>query len=245
MTDDLDYSRHYLRYHSDTPTHYERVAKIIREKLAPHVSGNQHMPVLEIGCGMGFGLLALKQMGFNDITGVDTSPAQVSAARKAGLPALLMSVDEIADFLQRNSERFGIVIMLDVLEHVPVAQTMQLLRNIFASLSADGLFICQVPNAASVVGGRMRYVDWTHHQSFTWDSLDFVLFNAGFKTVRVLEAEPLSVRAHTRTLGGPIKLLMRVVTRLAWRFALASELPVGHAMKMPISPNILAVARKA
>jgi len=103
--------------------------------------------VLDVGCGNG-ALLAipLASHGF-DVTGVDVHPASIENARSRAknLPNArfcLGKVEEIQD------ETFDVVILSEVLEHVPDPKA--LLEASLEHLKADGICLITVPNGYGV-----------------------------------------------------------------------------------------------
>ena len=79
---DIDYSRYYRRYHDDSDRHFGEALGCAAAKLAPLLPTDRKARILEIGCGMGFALGALQQLGYADIEGVDADGGQIAAARR-------------------------------------------------------------------------------------------------------------------------------------------------------------------
>jgi SAM-dependent methyltransferase len=72
--------------------------------------------VLEVGCGSGLLVQALRDRGFADVVGIDNSAAAVRAAEARGLGERVAQQD--AGKLSFGDERFDVVIASDVLEHL-------------------------------------------------------------------------------------------------------------------------------
>ncbi len=135
---DIDYGRYYRRYHDDSDRHFGEALGCAAAKLAPLLPTDRKARILEIGCGMGFALGALQQLGYADIEGIDADGGQIAAARRRHLPALHVPVEASADFLSARTETCDTVICIDVLEHVPVADQLGFLRGILAALKPGG-----------------------------------------------------------------------------------------------------------
>src|SRR5262249_20951783 len=113
----------------------------------------------------------------------ETSPEQAGRARKAHLSVEV--VPDTAAWLKSHREEFDLVLLLDVLEHIPIADQIQLLNAIRMSLKDGGQVCVQVPNDNAIMASRWRYIDFTHRSSFTEHSLYFVLANAGFSAIEI------------------------------------------------------------
>jgi 2-polyprenyl-3-methyl-5-hydroxy-6-metoxy-1,4-benzoquinol methylase len=177
----IDYSYHYRKWHGDTTEHISNVTKYYRRILAPHLPENKEIAVLDLGCGMGFALLALKQLGFKNVFGIDIDPGQVESSRAKGLEVTLCA--DSVEYLTSNPSRFGLILALDLLEHVEVAQQLEFVGAIASSLQPGGRLFGTTPNANSTLAARCRYLDWTHRTAFTEQSLDFLrgLSSGGYR----------------------------------------------------------------
>lgn len=106
------------------------------------------MRVLEIGCGIGTvtSLLAkANTKGF--VLGVDISPKSIEHARRnlAKQKHVRFLVSDMSEF--RETERFDLVVLPDVIEHIPVEQHPALFATIAAHLAPNGRVLINVPNA--------------------------------------------------------------------------------------------------
>ena len=155
----------------------------MKSVLHPYMNVSTESKILDIGCGFGFALLALKEMGFNNIEGLEVSQEQADVCIKHGLKVAVDN-DSIEWLLKRENE-FDVVILFDVLEHVPVDKQIDFVRAIYFALKSGGKILVQVPNANSILSSRWRYIDYTHFSSFSENSLYFVLKNAGFENINI------------------------------------------------------------
>lgn len=178
-----DYSIYYKRFHENTEEHAVKMAEWIRIYLRDILPTNRATQILDVGCGVGYALRAMKAEGFTKLHGVEISDDQAKIARDAGFSVSV--VDDTVKFLQQVGTRFGVVLLLDVLEHIPVASQIDFLRAIKEVLEPGGRLILTVPNANSPLSARWRYNDYTHCSSFTEHSLFFVLRNAGFMNIEI------------------------------------------------------------
>jgi SAM-dependent methyltransferase len=190
LSPDYDYQIYYKLWHSESPEHARLMGQAFAAQLGPVLKSREQGPVLDVGCGMGFALLGLRQLGFTDLHGIDCDPGQARSARNLGLD--VECVADSIEYLEQKPSQYGTILLLDVLEHVPVAKQILFLRAIRHSLRDNGRLVIQVPNANSLFASAWRYNDYTHTSSFTNVSLQFCLQNAGFKNVSFVQEESLS-----------------------------------------------------
>lgn len=244
----LDYTRYYKNWHEDTPEHIGSVTKSFQKTLAPFFPKDIEADILDIGCGMGYCLLALQELGFINITGIDIDEGQIESCQKKKLNVELV-VDSIG-YLLNSQSKFDFILALDVIEHVPHDCQMKFVSAIYASLKPGGTFVCTVPNANSALACRWRYNDWTHHSSFTEHSLDFLLFNAGFSDIRVVslddQTRPPILTLHFCNMTHwkrVYRWFIFSLHRRFQRFQLYAELG-DEAWDIPLSLNILGLGKK-
>lgn len=236
---ELDYSRHYRKWHPNTDEHYEQSSIFEAQDIESFLPQNRSAPIFEFGAGMGLCLFALRKRRFRNLVGIDSDRSQVNAARSRDLPVELVPIDQTLDWLRQRKDFYEFAYAIDVIEHIPRQHTIRVIRAIAETLKPGAIFVCRVPNCNSIVGSRQRYIDWTHEVSFSPESLDFVLHNGGFSQVEVTAAaDPpwLGVGGYIR---GVLRLLFRLVRRLQY-FAEAT----GGERTMPLSSNLLAVCRR-
>jgi 2-polyprenyl-3-methyl-5-hydroxy-6-metoxy-1,4-benzoquinol methylase len=100
--------------------------------------------VLDLPCGDGT-LTELLAKHFRSVVGVDASGTHLAKARKR-LPDATFHESLIEDL--SLSDKFGTVVMLNILEHV--IDPVVILRKAAGFLEKDGVLIVQVPNASAV-----------------------------------------------------------------------------------------------
>lgn len=182
--------------------------------LAPLVPADRRTAILDIGCGFGQMLGALRAAGYSALAGVDLSAEAVAFCREQGL-----AVEQCADlceFCRRSNRRYDFIIMSHVLEHLAKEQIIETLQAVRSELLAPGgSLLVMVPNAQSNTGCYWRYEDFTHTTLFTAGSLHYVLKAAGFASVEFVDPD------GTAGNPWPVKLVRRfllAVYRLKLRF---------------------------
>lgn len=112
--------------------------------------------VLEIGCGVGTvtGLLAEAVGPEGAVTGFDISPKSIEAAhaRLEGIP----NVDlHAADVVETGHEgRYDVVVLPDVIEHIPLDLHPTLFQRIAGWVEPDGFVLLHFPSPL--------YTEWLH-----------------------------------------------------------------------------------
>ena len=241
----LEYARHYAKFHPDDHGHRHGLALLHQRMLGPLLPADRAAPVLDVGCGRGYALQDISALGYHNVSGIDPDAGQVDFALAQGLP--VTRVEYSADFLAARPEAYAVILLMDVLEHLPRETQPILLRAIASSLRPGGRLICSVPNAASAVASFWLHNDYTHQWSFTGDSLAFLLEQCGFQTVHCTGVEfflrpRLLFWLPTRR---TIAWWLRCALRLRQRAVYVAELGWPRGRQVVLTPNLLAVAEKA
>ncbi len=180
----------YFNHRGVTPAAYAQYQ--VPAHILALLPRNLDAKILDIGCGFGQFLSALKDKGYTQLTGIDISPQAVEHCRNKGLQVeLIESLDAYAG--QGQTVQYDFIIMSHVLEHIEKSRIIPILKMIRNDLLRPrGLFLLMVPNAQSNTGCYWAYEDFTHHLLFTSGSVLFCLQSAGFKHVRFLDPYGLS-----------------------------------------------------
>jgi 2-polyprenyl-3-methyl-5-hydroxy-6-metoxy-1,4-benzoquinol methylase len=149
-------------------------------------------PILDIGCGSGQFLYFLRERGYTDAVGIDLDRAQVEVGRSLGLDCRYSTA---ADFFagEGASRSFGMVAMLDILEHFTREELFPLLESVVARMAPGGRLIVSVPNADSPHATRAIYADITHEIAFSHTSLAELFFCHGLKLTALRDPWPAPV----------------------------------------------------
>ncbi len=168
------------------PTYYTSYK--IPRYLKPHLPQNKSAKVLDVGCGYGQFLFALKNMGYENLKGIDINNESINECKKKGLN--VEQITDIRDFAKQSTEKYDIITMSHVLEHIDKEKIIDTVTHIKKYLLAEGgEFILMVPNAQSYTGTYWRYEDFTHTIMFTAGTCIYVLKAAGFNTINFIDAD--------------------------------------------------------
>lgn len=162
--------------------------------------------VLEVGCGRGHTLMALKQLGVaTEAVGVELVAIERTEEEVRGVDRYLVGNVE-TDRLDLPERHFDVLICADVLEHLNDPWTV--LRRLTSLLRPGGLVVASVPNVREVrtlysvfVRGDFAYadagvLDRTHLRFFCRRNILALLTSAGGRVEQV--ATDLDTRSNWR-----------------------------------------------
>jgi methionine biosynthesis protein MetW len=143
--------------------------------------------VLDVGCGTGSLSKIVAEICHAEVVGIEPDSRRAERARARGLQVYgaYFTAELIGEI-----GLFDIVLLADILEHLPNPQTMLLLSR--EALKPGGAVIVSIPNVAhwsvraDLLLGRFRYqqfgiMDATHLRWFTAETLRFLVVSSGFK----------------------------------------------------------------
>ena len=201
---------------------FERLVRWFRRRRASVLHNRvPHGPVLDVGCGRGFMLSYLRELGYEP-HGVEFSDTSAWHARHA-----LKIPVTTEDFVKapHESERYNAVIFWHSLEHFsnPVAA----IGRAYESLKPGGLLVVAVPNyggwQARVFGRHWFHLDVPRHYfHFSARSLEAVLARHRFRIVQLdhfsFEQNPYGIlQSLYNALGFRVNLLYSLLKEPAAR----------------------------
>lgn len=182
-----------------------RAAQVLERELGPHLPGDRATAVLEIGCGNGGFLRLCRDLGYTDVRGLDISPELVEFCRRQGFERVELS--DGLGFLRATGERFGLVVLIDMLEHLPKQTAVALMQAVRDRLLPGGRVLVRVPNMSNPLNLQARYGDFTHETGFSKESLE-----------QLFRVSGLDVESVHGAAGRHRSRLARLVfDRLLWR----------------------------
>jgi len=188
------------RFRGDSAEISQRLS-IYLPYLSQTPAGTQ--PVIDIGCGRGEWLQLLRDAGYAGI-GIDSDPAMVEHCRNRGLEVIEADALEQLRALQEGSVRG--VSAFHILEHVPFAVMLQLLREIIRVLRPGGVALLETPNPHNMLVGACHfYTDPTHVRPIPSQLLSFAAEYCGFATPSVLFLHPAAEGHWIREQGDTIE----------------------------------------
>ena len=146
--------------------------------------------VLDVGCGRGDQLHALRSIGF-DIVGVD-------ADTPSGEPFEYYQCDITSDLLPVADASVDVVILKSVIEHIYYFQLPHVMSEIKRVLKPGGAFVVSTPDIRYNV--KTFWNGFTHCSPYTIQSLTTCLKVHGFKDVQGYSLVALPSTWHSRTM---------------------------------------------
>jgi O-antigen chain-terminating methyltransferase len=173
----------------------------------PHLRALYHhgetRPVLDVGCGRGEFLLALKEAGLPGV-GIDLNPAMVDTARAQGLDVTL--ADAVAHLRDREPGSLAAIASFHVIEHIPFEGVLHLIEAAKRALMPGGLLILETPNPENLaVGGCTFWYDPTHIRPLPPATMQFYVRTAGFEPVRIARFFLDTEGPDTATIDVPVQ----------------------------------------
>jgi SAM-dependent methyltransferase len=146
-------------------------------------------PVVDLGCGRGEFLEALRAAGVV-ARGVEANANAVRACREKGLD--VVAGDVVGFLREQGTGSLGGVFAAQVAEHLPPPVLTALLAEAHRVLRGAGLLLLETVNPRSVLGlVEVFNRDLTHERPLHPDTLAFLAAAAGFTDVRIELRSPV------------------------------------------------------
>lgn len=247
MPSDAEVSR------SAAQTYYEDFALAVgrRDWLRPNLrhvqlkgmvdellAGRSGLRILDVGCGAG--VLTHHLSRYGSALGIDFSGPAIELAQRLA-PEASFRVASLEDL---GDERFDLITVFDVMEHIPQAERPAFVAGLAARLDGDGLVIASTPHPAFTL--HKRATDEGHLQIID-EAVEIadVVGEAGSAGLQLLRYEAYDVFAGSpeyqlmvftrqRAPGGPAVLRGRHGARVAHpaRKALRRGTRFAHAVRL-------------
>lgn len=205
--------------------------------IRTHLPKNPAAAIVDLGCGYGLLLQLLRNKGYRNLTGIETSAEQVTVAQQLGVTSVRQG-DILETLSTATPESFDAVIAFDVIEHFTKDEVLDIFQGAHLCLKTGGVFLLHVPNGEAIFPGRIFFGDFTHQTAFTVRSLQQVAAYAGFSEIRCYEDKPV--------VHGPLSATRRILWWLVRSvYRLLNLIETGDpGRELILSQNLLAVCRK-
>jgi SAM-dependent methyltransferase len=150
----------------ESPWDFKRFEATV-EHLEPFLN-SPDLRILDVGCATGGLLSVFRNAGFSNVFGVDPSPTCAEmAGRLHGIPVTAANLSDLGE----RPERFDLILMLGVLEHIREARTA--VRIAKSLLRPGGYLYCAVPDVAGLVACHNA-----PYQQFSFEHVNFFSINS-------------------------------------------------------------------
>jgi SAM-dependent methyltransferase len=164
---------------TESPWDFKRFEATVAQ-IAPHLK-SQDVRILDIGCATGGLLSVFKRRGYQNVMGADPSPACAMAAERLhGVKVRTATLSQLGNW----KERFDLVLMLGVLEHL--RETTEAVQFASRLLDPGGLVYCAVPDVerfADCPNAPYQQFSLEHVSFFSIRSLERLMANCGMAAV--------------------------------------------------------------
>ncbi len=181
-----EYSNYFEFRGVDPTTYLNYTLPTYLQKELPNA---KDAPILDLGCGFGQMLHAITRKGYTKLTGIDINDEAVAFCKSIDLS--VKKVEDLNSFASENPNKYEIILMSHVLEHIPKGETLSTLKLIFSMLKPGGKFLVMVPNGQAPNHSYWMWEDFTHYTLYTSGSLHYVLSASGFKEITFLDPHDL------------------------------------------------------
>ncbi len=169
---------------------YSWFERYVNLNYSPILKGGKILngEILEIGCNKGYLLQVLSSLGCSKITGIDLCQEDVEHA-KLICPSANVYCINAEEHLKNNKNRYSLIVIKAVLEHIKKDDVLQLLTLAHDSLETNGMILIDVPNMDWLFASHERYMDLTHENGFTSESI--------LQVMRLIFSKPIVIPAES------------------------------------------------
>ncbi len=175
-------------YGETSLAHIASAGKVMDYYYGRHLPQNREAKILEIGCGNGNMVYWITQKGYQNTKGIDVSKQQVDQGTGFGIKNL--ECIDLFEFLNKNTEKFDLIIAKDVIEHFTRNEVFDIFALVHKNLNDKGKFLIQVPNGEGLFYTSIFYGDYTHEMAYTASSVNQVALNTDFSGSRCYPVGP-------------------------------------------------------
>jgi len=145
----------YWQAPEDVDSGYRSFSAYYRANYLPHLPRDRAARILVVSCGPGYLVSLLAQVGYSNVTGIDSDPGKIEHARHRDLAC---EVAEAFPFLEaRQVAQFDVIIPEQELNHLTVDETIDFLKLCRGALRPGGRVIVYAMNGANpLVGSEHR-----------------------------------------------------------------------------------------
>lgn len=146
---------------------------------------DKNIKILDMGCGWGLFLKSCKEVGYNNISGVEINERCVQFIKNKFVIPSVFQADAVSFLESCPDSSFDVITAIDVMEHFEKKEVFYVLNLIYKKLKKTGIFIMQVPNGGSLPGLYIFNSDLTHEIAFTDILIKEIFGLVGFEKTEI------------------------------------------------------------
>jgi 2-polyprenyl-3-methyl-5-hydroxy-6-metoxy-1,4-benzoquinol methylase len=169
-----------------------------QDRLRVFTKSGQGKRILDIGCGAGMFMKYAQERGW-DCTGIEPSEVAWEQALKKNLRVYHQT---IGDFASQSTEKYDIIHLKNVLEHVP--DPSKILEIAHSLLNGNGILYIEVPNDYDL---SQRFGVWLLSEKKSWLAIPDHINYFNFKSLKKL-LQKYNFKIFKKTTTFPIYFLL-------------------------------------
>lgn len=150
---------------------------IILKLISQYIELNENFKIIDVGCGTGMMLEAIKNTFSIDATGIDNSPEAIRFSKKRGLNIILSSAEKI----EQQTDSVDLIMALDLIEHIE--NDIASLKEFNRVLKKGGYAILTVPAFNCLMGAHDAINE--HKRRYQLKELKNKIELTGFKIIKI------------------------------------------------------------
>jgi 2-polyprenyl-3-methyl-5-hydroxy-6-metoxy-1,4-benzoquinol methylase len=175
VADDYSYTLpdHWIMEKAEITSHFPILHEAYVSRVVGILKDTVARTVIEVGCGDGWNCHKLVQAGLN-VVGIDWSRNGIAYARIL-VPGAQFYCGDLRDpaFLEKFPQPFDAAVFIEVIEHIPPEDCVNVLRNISATLKIGGILVLTTPSV------NLPNTNPQHYRHFDEPTLRTLISEAG------------------------------------------------------------------
>ena len=163
---------------------YKYAKEYLTEDIEALLPESKDAKILEIGTGFGHLIRFLTEQRYTRVSALDMSPGLLDGVKVRYADKLEKAIlADAREYLPTMPDSYDLIIMMDVIEHMPLSDAKELLLAVYKALKVGGKVIMRTPNMGNIMGQYSFYQDITHDYCYTDWSMIHLLELCDFSQV--------------------------------------------------------------